>query len=54
MAAECCDTCRHWLPDSTAKKGDCRRYPPVLDRLGTPRSPTTPADHWCGEWLKKK
>lgn len=53
-ATECCENCRFWVKPESGTKGDCRRYPPFLDRLGNSVSPLTPPDHWCGEWQKKK
>lgn len=49
-----CEKCDFWLPDAVSDKGECRRYPPILDRLGSGKWPLTPKDGFCGEWTDQK
>ena len=55
MTDSCCEKCTYWEPqDENKKLGDCRRYPPFLNRLGNSVSPLTLPAHWCGEWVEQK
>ncbi len=52
-----CATCRHWLTESRLVRGEivgvCKRYPPIVAKLGEMTLPVTAGADWCGEYAPK-
>jgi hypothetical protein len=56
-ATAVCSACKHWSNQSSADKGECRRYAPQTlvftidnETKFESRFPVTKASDWCGEF----
>ncbi len=49
MSNERCETCRFWMCKPRWKRGQCRRFPPIIEGA----YPAADSTSWCGEWKAK-
>lgn len=44
-----CEKCIYWYRTEASSLGECRRFPPVLDKYSGSIFPKTSWKNWCGE-----